>query len=83
MKTTILALMLALAPACGVVAQKITLGSCTTRDGGQYKGEMVAGKPHGKGNVLSNYALYESAYKDKDIVGFRVVCEVPDSLENE
>ena len=27
MKTTILALMLALAPTCGVVAQKITLGT--------------------------------------------------------
>ena len=25
-------------------AQKITLGACTTRDGGAYKGEMQAGK---------------------------------------
>ena len=33
-------------------AQKITLGSCTTHDGGQYKGEMVSGKPNGKGNTL-------------------------------
>ena len=24
-------------------AQKITLGSCTTADGGEYQGEMVAG----------------------------------------
>ena len=33
-------------------AQKITLGSCTTSNGGQYKGEMVSGKPYGKGNVV-------------------------------
>ena len=30
-------------------AQKITLGSATTKDGGQYQGEMMQGKPHGKG----------------------------------
>ena len=39
-----LALMLALSP-LGASAQKISLGSCITRDGGQYKGEMVSGKP--------------------------------------
>ncbi len=33
-------------------AQKISLGSCTTRDGGQYKGEMVSGKPQGKGATV-------------------------------
>ena len=32
-------------------AQKITLGSCETKDGGVYQGEMVAGKPHGKGTM--------------------------------
>ena len=26
-------------------AQKVYLGSCTTSDGGQYKGEMVGGSP--------------------------------------
>ena len=30
-------------------AQKITLGSCVTHDGGMYKGELMNGKPHGKG----------------------------------
>ena len=33
-------------------AQKITLGSCTLKDGGEYKGEMSAGKPHGKGKTM-------------------------------
>ena len=33
-------------------AQKISLGSCITRDGGQFKGEMVSGKPQGKGTTI-------------------------------
>ena len=32
-------------------AQKITLGSMQTKDGTTYSGEMVAGKPHGKGKA--------------------------------
>ena len=41
-------------------AQKITLGSCVTKDGGQYKGEMLAGKPNGKGNAIyKNRDTYE------------------------
>ena len=36
MKTRIIALMMAMMPVCGMMAQKITLGSCTTKDGGQY-----------------------------------------------
>lgn len=51
-------------------AQKISLGSCVTKDGGQYKGEMVAGKPNGKGNALyKNGDTYEGEYvkgKDRD-----------------
>ena len=44
-------------------AQKITLGACTTRDGGAYKGEMQAGKPHGKGTaVYKNGDTYEGQY---------------------
>jgi hypothetical protein len=35
-------------------AQKLTLGSTTTKDGGQYQGEMMQGKPHGKGKVTYN-----------------------------
>ena len=45
------------------LAQKITLGSCVTKDGGQYKGEMFQGKPHGKGNtVFKNGDTYEGEY---------------------
>ena len=44
-------------------AQKISMGSCVTRDGGEFKGEMVAGKPHGKGNtVFKNGDTYEGEY---------------------
>ena len=46
-----------------VHAQKITLGSCTTKDGGQYKGEMMSGKPEGKGKTLyKNGDVYEGEY---------------------
>ena len=45
-------------------AQKITLGSCTTADGGDYKGEMVSGKPHGKGRTTyKNGDWYEGEYE--------------------
>lgn len=45
------------------VAQKITLGQTTTKDGGEYQGEMVAGKPQGKGRaVYKNGDLYEGEY---------------------
>ena len=37
--------------ALSVSAQKITLGSCRMKDGGEYKGQMMAGKPHGKGKT--------------------------------
>jgi len=30
-------------------SQKLTLGSCITKDKGQYSGEMLGGKAHGKG----------------------------------
>ena len=50
MKHYILSFIIACMPAYGW-AQKITLGSCQTRDKGEYKGEMVAGKPHGKGKT--------------------------------
>jgi hypothetical protein len=44
-------------------AQKITLGSCVTHDGGQYKGQMVSGKPNGKGStVFKNGDMYEGGY---------------------
>ena len=44
-------------------AQKITLGSTTTKDGGDYQGEMVMGKPHGKGRTTwKNGNYYEGEY---------------------
>ncbi len=44
-------------------AQKITLGTYKMKDGGEYKGEMQAGKPHGKGRTI---------WKDGDTYGKRV-----------
>ena len=44
-------------------AQKITLGSCILKDGGKYKGELMAGKAHGKGQaVYKNGDIYEGEY---------------------
>ena len=64
-------------PLCGS-AQKISMGSCTTRDGGEYKGEMVAGKPHGKGNtVFKNGDTYEGEYaKGKRRVSVRAMVSI-------
>ena len=46
-----------------VEAQKITLGSAKTKDGGDYNGEMVAGKPNGKGRTIyKNGNSYEGEY---------------------
>lgn len=42
-------------------AQKITLGSCETKDGGLYQGEMVSGKPHGKGRTEYKTAIHTKA----------------------
>ena len=42
-------------------AQKMVVGSCTLKDGGIYTGELVSGKPGGKGRVqYSNCLLYTS-----------------------
>ena len=35
-----------------VVGQKVTLGSAKLKDGGDYNGELVSGKPHGKGTTV-------------------------------
>ena len=62
MKNKIIVTLLLLMPT-GVWAQKITLGSCMTRDGGQYQGEMVGGKPQGKGRAIyTNGNFYEGEY---------------------
>ena len=59
--TTILALSLLLP----VGAQKMTLGTSKTKDGGDYNGELQAGKPHGKGRtVYKNGNVYEGEYEN-------------------
>ena len=46
-----------------VSAQKLTLGSCTTHDKGQYKGQMQGGKPNGKGTtIFKNGDTFEGEY---------------------
>ena len=72
MKNKIIFLLLMMVPFTGV-AQKITLGSCETKDGGQYKGEMEAGKPNGKGTtVYLNGDTYEGQYVKGRRQGFGV-----------
>ena len=45
------------------VAQRITLGTYAFKDGSEYKGEMVGGKPNGKGTtVFKNGDNYEGEY---------------------
>ena len=67
--TMILTLLLAL-PAG---AQKLTLGSTTTKDGGKYNGEMQAGKPHGKGRTTyKNGNVYEGEYDKGNRQGYGV-----------
>ena len=61
MKKILLAMMLALPLVSS--AQKITLGSCVTKEGANYKGEMSGGKPHGKGSATyKNGDIYEGEY---------------------
>ena len=66
MKSKILTYLFISLPLC-VSAQKISLGSCEIKEGnlsGQYKGEMMAGKPHGKGSVVySNGDIYDGEYE--------------------
>ena len=61
-KINLISFLLISLPLCSF-AQKISLGSCVTRDGGQYKGEMVGNKPNGKGTtVFKNGDTYEGSY---------------------
>lgn len=70
MKKHIFSTLLALAIPFTMMAQKITLGSCKTHDNGQYKGQMQAGKPHGKGNTLfENGDTYEGEYVKESAKG--------------
>ena len=54
-------------------AQKITLGTCTTKDGAEYKGEMSGGKPQGKGKaVYKSGNWYEGNFVKGKRQGFGV-----------
>ena len=62
MKTYIFSMIIAMLPLTAG-AQKITLGSATTKDGGEYQGEMMSGKPQGKGKTIyKNGNVYEGEY---------------------
>ena len=79
MKNNILLVFMALILPLYVNAQKITLGSCKTKDGGTYQGEMVAGKPHGKGKtVYKNGDTYEGHY----VMGFILFLMVKNMTES-
>ena len=71
-RNTIIILMSLMVPlAAG--AQKMTLGSTTTKDGGQYQGEMMQGKPHGKGKVTyKNGNVYEGEYQKGKRQGYGI-----------
>ena len=59
---TIISLLMSLA-VYHVEAQNVVVGSCSTRDGGKYQGEIVANKPHGKGKVVyPNGDVYEGQF---------------------
>ena len=62
-----------LSPVASAYSQKITMGTCVTKDGGDYSGEMVAGKPHGKGKATyKNGNWYEGHYEKGKRQGFGV-----------
>ena len=71
LRYTLLIFIISLALPIG--AQKINLGSCKTRDGGDYKGELQAGKPHGKGRTTwANGNIYEGNYEKGKRQGYGV-----------
>ena len=56
-----------------MTAQKLTLGSVTTKDGGSYQGELLQGKPHGKGTTnYNNGNVYEGEYVKGKRQGFGI-----------
>ena len=75
MRKPIIFLFFALLP-FGAVAQKVVLGSCNiVMDNihGVYKGEISAGKPHGKGSVtFDNGNIYEGEFVKGKRHGFGV-----------
>ena len=54
-------------------AQKLTLGTTVTKDGGNYNGELQAGKPHGKGRTTyKNGNVYEGEYVKGNRQGYGI-----------
>ena len=54
--------MLLMIPAVAT-AQNITIGTCNTKDGATYHGEMLGNKPHGKGTAkYQNGDVYVGEY---------------------
>ena len=78
LKNDIFALIILLSIPAASFAQKdaISLGSCEVKEGilhGQYRGEMLSGKPHGKGSVTySNGDAYDGEYHKGKRQGFGV-----------
>ena len=71
-KTNILTIIL-LSVSLLAQAQKVTLGSCATIDNGQYQGEMLGGKPNGKGRTtFPNGDTYEGEYEKGRRQGYGV-----------
>ena len=63
MKKTIILSLFSLAVAFSASAQKIVVGSCTLKDGGIYTGQLMSGKPTGKGRVqYENGDTYEGSF---------------------
>jgi hypothetical protein len=62
-----------------MAAQKITLGSVKTKDGGQYQGEIMMGKPHGKGRTVYKTVIPMRANMRKESV--RVMAHTSSSME--
>ena len=72
-KRLTITLLMSLILPLSVGAQKISLGSTTTKDGGDYQGEMMLGKPHGKGKVqYKNGNIYEGEYVKGKRQGFGI-----------
>ena len=62
MNIKLIAIYFLLFPYC-VCAQKVKIGTCITKDGGQYSGEMSGGKAHGKGKCVYKIGnTYEGEY---------------------
>ena len=70
-------LMISLCPSYSMGQKSnITLGSCEVSEGnlrGQYKGQMLGGKPHGKGSVVySNGDIYDGEFEKGKRQGYGV-----------